>query len=81
MSPFLVPVLVMNFDKVGADDVTSAMKEFLDMKPSTWNNNMCSPDNQRMWAGLVDFYGGPGNLPIHVNQRGHEHVANVIARS
>lgn len=55
--------------------------EFLDLKPSTWNNNMCAPDSQRMWAGLVDFYGGPGNLPIHVNQRGHEHVANVIARS
>lgn len=55
--------------------------EFLDLKPSTWNNNMCAPDNTRMWAGLVDFYGGPGNLPIHVNQRGHEHVANVIARA
>lgn len=55
--------------------------EFLDLKPSTWNNNMCAPDSQRMWAGLVDFYGGPGNLPIHVNQRGHAHVANVIARS
>ena len=55
--------------------------EFLDLKPSTWHNNMCAPDNKRMWAGLVDFYGGPGNLPIHVNQRGHEHVANVIARS
>lgn len=55
--------------------------EFLDLKPSTWNNNMCAPDSARMWAGLVDFYGGPGNLPIHVNQRGHEHVANVIARS
>ncbi|MEH0147475.1 GDSL-type esterase/lipase family protein [Corynebacterium sp. Q4381] len=55
--------------------------EFLDLKPSTWNNNMCAPDNQRMWAGLVDFYGGPGNLPIHVNQRGHAHVARVIAGS
>ena len=55
--------------------------EFLDLKPSTWQNNMCAPDNARMWAGLVDFYGGPGNLPIHVNQRGHEHVANVIAAS
>ncbi|MEX3504093.1 GDSL-type esterase/lipase family protein [Corynebacterium sp. LK2510] len=55
--------------------------EFLDLKPSTWNNNMCAPDSQRMWAGLVDFYGGPGNLPIHVNQRGHQHVANVIAAS
>ncbi|WP_115685416.1 GDSL-type esterase/lipase family protein [Corynebacterium senegalense] len=55
--------------------------EFLDLKPSTWGNHMCSPDSQRMWAGLVDFYGGPGNLPIHVNQRGHEHVAGVIAGS
>lgn len=55
--------------------------EFLDLKPSTWNNNMCAPDHMRMWAGLVDFYGGPGNLPIHVNQRGHAHVANVIAGS
>ncbi len=63
------------------DLARKARVEFLDLKPSTWNNNMCAPDNQRMWAGLVDFYGGPGNLPIHVNQRGHEHVANVIARS
>lgn len=55
--------------------------EFLDLKPSTWHNNMCAPDNKRMWAGLVDFYGGPGNLPIHVNQRGHAHVARVIAAS
>ena len=42
---------------------------------------MCAPDHARMWAGLVDFYSGAGNLPIHVNQRGHEHVANVIASS
>ena len=63
------------------DAARAARVEFLDLKPSTMNNNMCAPDNQRMWAGLVDFYGGPGNLPIHVNQRGHEHVANVIARS
>ncbi|WP_052205527.1 GDSL-type esterase/lipase family protein [Corynebacterium riegelii] len=55
--------------------------EFLDLKPSTWNNSMCAPDHARMWAGLVDFYSGAGNLPIHVNQRGHEHVANVIAAS
>ena len=55
--------------------------EFLDLKPSTWHNSMCAPDHARMWAGLVDFYGGPGNLPIHVNQRGHEHVATVIANS
>lgn len=55
--------------------------EFLDLKPSTWNNSMCAPDHMRMWAGLIDFYGGPGNLPIHVNARGHAHVANVIAAS
>ncbi|MCP1388522.1 GDSL-type esterase/lipase family protein [Corynebacterium sp. TA-R-1] len=55
--------------------------EFLDLKPSTWNNNMCAPDHMRMWAGLVDFYGGPGHLPIHVNARGHQHVAGVIAAS
>lgn len=55
--------------------------EFLDMKPSTANNHMCAPDHQRMWAGLVDFYAGTGNLPIHVNDRGHTHVANMIARS
>ena len=42
---------------------------------------MCAPDHMRMWAGLVDFYGGPGNLPIHVNARGHQHVAGVIAAS
>ncbi|WIM67962.1 GDSL-type esterase/lipase family protein [Corynebacterium breve] len=55
--------------------------EFLDMKPSTRWNSMCAQDDKRMWAGLVDFYGGPGNLPIHVNQRGHAHVSEVIARS
>lgn len=55
--------------------------EFLDLKPSTRNNHMCAPDHQRMWAGIVDFYGGAGNLPIHVNDRGHEHVGNVIAAS
>ena len=63
------------------DLARSTGTEFLDLKPSTWNNSMCAPDHARMWAGLVDFYGGPGNLPIHVNQRGHEHVANVIAGS
>lgn len=55
--------------------------EFLDMKPSTQYNGMCAGANDRMWAGLIDFTGGPGNLPIHVNARGHEHTANVIAGS
>lgn len=55
--------------------------EFVDLKPSTSNNSMCAPDHLRMWSGMVDFYGGPGHMPLHVNQRGHEHVANIIARS
>lgn len=55
--------------------------EFLDLKRSTRDNNMCAPDHKRYWAGLIDFYAGPGNLPVHINKRGHEHVANVIARS
>ncbi len=55
--------------------------EFVDLKPSTRYNGTCALDNQRMWAGLIDFTGGPGNLPIHVNDRGHEHIANVLASS
>lgn len=55
--------------------------EFLDMKPSSRNNGMCANADQRMWAGLVDFTAGDGNLPLHINQRGHEHAANVIAAS
>lgn len=55
--------------------------QFVDMKPHTRNNGMCAPANQRMWAGLIDFTAGDGNLPIHINARGHEHVANVLARS
>lgn len=55
--------------------------QFVDLKPSTRGNHMCAPNNRRMWAGLVDFSGGPGNLPFHLNARGHAHVANVIARS
>lgn len=55
--------------------------QFLDMKPSTVNNGMCADADRRMWAGLIDFTAGPGNLPIHINARGHEHAANVIAGS
>ncbi|AWB83242.1 hydrolase [Corynebacterium liangguodongii] len=55
--------------------------EFLDLKPSTWNNSMCAPDDQRMWAGLIDFTGDTRMLPAHVNERGHRHVADVIAAS
>lgn len=55
--------------------------EFLDVKPSTADAGMCSADNVRKYAGLIDFDAGAGNLPIHVNERGHEHMANVVAGS
>lgn len=55
--------------------------EFLDLKLSTRDNGMCATADRRMWAGLVDFTAGDGNLPLHVNARGHEHAANVIAGS
>ncbi len=55
--------------------------EFVDLKPSTRNNGTCALDGERMWAGLVDFTAGGGNLPLHINERGHEHVANVLAAS
>ena len=55
--------------------------QFVDLKPSTVANGMCARDESRMWAGLIDFGGGTGNLPIHVNARGHEHIANVLAAS
>lgn len=55
--------------------------EFIDLKPSTRDSGMCAPDHLRNWAGLIDFQAGPGNMPIHMTHRGHEHVANVIAAS
>lgn len=55
--------------------------QFLDMKVPTRGNSMCAPDNRRMWAGIIDFTAGSGNMPFHLNTRGHEYVANIIARS
>lgn len=55
--------------------------EFLDMKPSTRDRGMCAADHMRNWAGVLDFHAGPGNMPIHMTHRGHEHVANAIAGS
>ncbi|QGU03615.1 GDSL-type esterase/lipase family protein [Corynebacterium comes] len=55
--------------------------EFLDMKPSTRDRGMCAADHMRNWSGLIDFHAGPGNMPIHMTDRGHEHVASVIAGS
>ena len=55
--------------------------EFLDLKPSTADNSTCAPDDQRMWAGLIDRQAGPNNLPVHANARGHAHIADVIVTS
>lgn len=55
--------------------------EFIDMKPLTRDAGTCGGDGSRKWAGLVDFNAGGGNLPLHINARGHEHVANVLAGS
>ena len=55
--------------------------EFVDLKPATRGRGMCADSDKRLWAGLVDFTAGPGNLPLHVNARGHEYVANILSRS
>ena len=55
--------------------------QFVDVKPATRDRGMCAPDHLRGWAGLLDFHAGPGNMPIHMTDRGHEHVANIIAAS
>ncbi|WCZ31678.1 hypothetical protein CMASS_01075 [Corynebacterium massiliense DSM 45435] len=55
--------------------------EFVDAKPSTADAGQCGADDVRKYAGLVDFDAGAGNLPIHVNERGHEHLANLVAGS
>lgn len=55
--------------------------EFVDLKGATRNNGMCANDNQRYFAGLIDFTAGNGNLPIHVNARGHEALASILART
>ncbi|QPK79366.1 hydrolase [Corynebacterium lizhenjunii] len=55
--------------------------EFLDLKPATRHNGMCASDSQRMWSGLVDFGAGTQYLPLHINERGQQYVAGIVARS
>ncbi|WP_165164994.1 GDSL-type esterase/lipase family protein [Corynebacterium qintianiae] len=55
--------------------------EFVDMKPSTAANGMCSPDGQRQYAGVIDTTGPGNNLPFHANAAGHAHIAEVLLRS
>ena len=55
--------------------------QFVDMKPGTAKHGMCARDEDREFAGLIDFYAGPGNMPIHVTQRGHARLAGILAAS
>lgn len=55
--------------------------QFVDLKPGTRKNGMCARDGDREFAGLVDFYAGPGNAPIHATQKGHRHMAAIVAAS
>ncbi|APT81707.1 GDSL-type esterase/lipase family protein [Corynebacterium ammoniagenes] len=55
--------------------------EFVDLKGATRNNGMCADAGQRYYAGLIDFTGGSGNLPIHINTRGHEALSHILAGS
>lgn len=66
----------MQQDLAGAADI-----EFIDLKPTTADNSTCAPDEQRMWAGLIDRQAGPNNLPVHANARGHAHIAEIIVAS
>ncbi|WP_297850372.1 GDSL-type esterase/lipase family protein [uncultured Corynebacterium sp.] len=55
--------------------------QFVDLKPGTAKHGMCARDEDREFAGLIDFYAGPGNAPIHVTQRGHNRIAGIVAAS
>lgn len=55
--------------------------QFVDLKPGTAKHGMCARDEDREFAGLIDFYAGPGNAPIHVTHRGHNRIAGIVAAS
>lgn len=55
--------------------------EFLDMKPDTRSTSMCGEDGVREYAGLIDTTGPVYHLPLHVNGRGHSHIASKIVGS
>lgn len=66
---------------MNVDLARATRTQFVDLKPATRGNGMCSNDDQRMFAGLIDFHGGFGHMPIHINQRGHAHIGGVVARA
>lgn len=64
----------MNVDLAAATGV-----EFVDLKPLTQGHSMCANDEDRYWGGLVDLTGSPFNMPVHLNQKGHDVVGNYLA--
>ncbi|MDO4927971.1 MAG: GDSL-type esterase/lipase family protein [Corynebacterium sp.] len=64
----------MNVDLAVATGV-----EFVDLKPLTYGHSMCANDEDRYWGGLVDLTGSPFNMPVHLNQKGHEVVGEYLA--
>lgn len=55
--------------------------QFVDLKPGTREHGMCARDDKREFAGLIDFYAGPGNAPVHATQRGHARMGRILAAS
>ncbi|UDL85353.1 GDSL-type esterase/lipase family protein [Corynebacterium uberis] len=53
--------------------------EFLDVRTPTANRHECTPDNQRIVAGVIDTRTKDYNLPVHLNAEGEEILANEIA--
>ncbi|NLF91527.1 MAG: hydrolase [Corynebacterium marinum] len=81
-----IPLPVVNYWEGQAQEwqrdlAAAAGVEFLDLKPSTADTGICSPDSLRMWTSPVDAGSGRSHLPFHLNQRGHEHVGAVVAAS
>ncbi|MEL6051815.1 SGNH/GDSL hydrolase family protein [Corynebacterium rouxii] len=54
--------------------------ELIDVRSATANHSMCAPDEQRYISSVVDAAGAPRHLPAHVNERGHQGIADLIVR-
>lgn len=55
--------------------------ELIDVRSATADHSMCAPDEQRYISSVVDVAGAPTHLPAHVNERGHQAIADLIVRS
>ena len=66
---------------MNVDLARATSTQFVDLKPGTAKNGMCARDGDREFAGLIDFYAGPGNAPIHSTHQGHRHMGEIVAAS